>query len=94
MPTEDWAPDGKTLAYAGKEGGIWLATAPDFTPRQLSIRGDQPKWSPDQRLATLWEDAYPNWYIQVFDPSGQLLQQMNLVIAKSASLIDGWTMNA
>ncbi len=106
--TEEWSPDGHTLAYVRNERatpgwspngtthayvskGIWLATAPDFTPRQLAIQGNQPKWSPDQRLATIWSDP-SKWHIQVFDPSGQLLQQMDLDIPKTA-VIDRWLDN-
>lgn len=91
MLTGDWAPDGRTLAYVSK-GHIWLATTPDFTPRQLPIRGNQPKWSPAQHLATWYDGTYPNWYIQVFDLSGQLLHQMSLALPKGA-LIDRWLDN-
>ncbi len=89
LSTEDWSPDGKTLAYASK-GHIWLATAPDFTPRQLSVRGDRPKWSPDQRIASAWWELPGTWHIQIADESGRSLEQVDLEVPGVLTVIDHW----
>ncbi len=90
-PSMDWRPDGQALAYV-EGGGVWLATAPDFTPKRLMERGIQPKWSPDgQCLATIWSEP-ERWVLQTIDLSGNVLQEIDLGFEKSL-VIDRWLDN-
>jgi len=76
-----WSPQGG-IAFVWDEG-IWVATAPDFTPQKL-VEGipylSQPVWSPDgRRLAFIgsreWE-GFPYGSLWVIDADGSHLREV------------------
>jgi hypothetical protein len=44
-----WSPDGSTIAYASRSGGVVVTSTDGSTNRQV-VRGAHPAWSPDARL--------------------------------------------
>jgi Tol biopolymer transport system component len=91
VSTIEWQPSGQALAYTTPEG-LWLVTAPDFTPQRLAEQGIQPKWSPDgQQVVTVWSEE-GQWFIQAISLSGGVLHAMDLGDEKSLA-IDRWLDN-
>lgn len=56
-------PDGRTLAYVGKDGGLWMVSG-DSEPQQIYLPRDGfvyvPEWSPDGEKLAFTEIAFAN----------------------------------
>jgi Tol biopolymer transport system component len=67
-----WSPDGRSIAFALRGGGIWAVTLSDHRQRQLVRNGDDPSWSPDGRKL-VYDRGRDLWVVDLATKKQRLL---------------------